>query len=112
MLFTIIISLLVFILLTSSIIFFPTIKIRRVRIATYWLIALIGAIILILFKSVPIEYVIDNLTADNAINPIKILILFLSMTFICHASFLFCPTFCPTFGGGTTQIGTKRDDKC
>ena len=57
-------------------------KIRRVRIATYWLIALIGAIILILFKSVPIEYVIDNLTADNAINPIKILILFLSMTFI------------------------------
>ena len=82
MLFTIIISLLVFILLTSSIIFFPTIKIRRVRIATYWLIALIGAIILILFKSVPIEYVIDNLTADNAINPIKILILFLSMTFI------------------------------
>ena len=54
----------------------------RLRIATYWLISLIGALILILFRAVPISYLIDNLTIGSSINPMKILILFFSMTFI------------------------------
>ncbi|MBP5407926.1 MAG: hypothetical protein J6Y42_02185 [Bacilli bacterium] len=82
MVLTIIISLLVFILLTLSIIFFPSIKIRRIRIATYWVIAFIGAILLIIFRCVPFNVIINNLTVDTSINPIKILVLFLSMTFI------------------------------
>ena len=79
---TIIISLLVLILLITSIVFFPTIRIGRIKFATYWPLALVGAILLIVFRCVPVSYIFDNLTADTAINPIKILILFLSMTFI------------------------------
>ncbi len=79
---TIIISILVLFLLTSSIIFFPTMRIGRFKVATYWPLALVGAIFLIIFKCVPFSYIIDNLIIDSAINPIKILILFLSMTFI------------------------------
>ncbi len=79
---TIIISLLVLILLITSIVFFPTIRIGRIKFATYWPLALVGAILLIVFRCVPVSYIFENLTADTAINPIKILILFLSMTFI------------------------------
>ena len=82
MVLTIIISLFVFILLTLSIIFFPSIKIRRLRIATYWVIAFVGAILLIIFRCVPFNVIIDSLTIDTSINPIKILVLFLSMTFL------------------------------
>ena len=57
-------------------------RIGRFKVATYWPLALVGAIFLIIFKCVPFSYIIDNLIIDSAINPIKILILFLSMTFI------------------------------
>lgn len=79
---TIIISILVFILLTLSILFFPTIKIKNIKIGTYWVISLIGAILLIIIRLVPFDYVADSLIKDSSINPLKILTLFISMTFI------------------------------
>lgn len=82
MVLTLVISILVFVVLFISIIFFPSFKIKNTKIGTYWIIALVGAVLLLACGSVPIKDVFNNLTANSAINPIKILVLFLSMTFL------------------------------
>lgn len=79
---TIIISSLTFILIAVSLLFFPKIKIWKISISTYWVIALLGAIILLIFSLAPINEVWKQLTANTKINPIKILVLFFSMTLI------------------------------
>ena len=79
---TIIISVLTCILLICSILFFPKIKIKEVEIDTYWIVCLIGAIAIILFNCVSFSDVLEGLFADSIINPIKILLLFFSMTFL------------------------------
>ena len=79
---TIIVSVITFILIITSLLIFPTIKIGEIHIDSYWTIALVGAIVLLVCQKVPFDEVIKELTASNAINPIKILILFFSMTII------------------------------
>ena len=83
---TIIIASITFIAVTLSILFFPKIKIGRFSISTYWLIALTGAIILLATSLAPIKEVFTELTSNTPINPIKIIILFFSMT--CLSIFL------------------------
>ena len=46
------------------------------------MVALLGAVLLILFSLVPFKTIFTELTADSNINPLKILILFFSMTVI------------------------------
>ena len=82
MIITIIVSVLILLLLIVSIIFFPSFKVGNIKIGTYWVVALIGAIILLVSGCVPLDVVWNNLTLNTEINPIKILILFLSMTFL------------------------------
>ena len=53
---TIIISVITFILITLSILFFPVIKIGKIKLGTYWIIALLGALILLIFSFAPIHY--------------------------------------------------------
>ena len=77
---TIIISITTFILVILSILLFPHIKIGKFRLDTYWIIALLGAAILLIFSFAPIQEVGKQLTSNASINPIKILILFFSMT--------------------------------
>ena len=79
---TIIISVITSILIVVSIIFFPNIKIGKIKIDTYWIIALLGALILLIFQFAPIKEVFNQLTKKDSINPIKIIILFFSMTII------------------------------
>ena len=79
---TIIISVSTFILVILSILLFPHIKIKNLRIDTYWIVALLGAIILLAFSFAPIKEVGEQLVSNTAINPIKILVLFFSMTMI------------------------------
>ena len=79
---TIIISSITFVLVTLSILFLPKMKIGKLHISTYWVIALIGAIILLAFSFAPINEVFSQLTSSNSINPIKIIILFFSMTIL------------------------------
>ena len=79
---TLVISLITFITIVISLFLFPKIKIKNFSIHTYWVIALVGAIILISSTLVPIKEVFSQLTANTAINPLKILVLFFSMTFI------------------------------
>ena len=79
---TIIIASITFVSVILSILFFPHIKIGRFRLDTYWMIALLGAIILLVFSFAPIKEVGNQLVSNAAINPIKILVLFFSMTMI------------------------------
>lgn len=79
---TIIIASLAFLLVTLSILFFPKLKIGKVSLSTYWMIALLGAVILLCANLAPIKETWSELTKDTSINPIKIIILFFSMTIL------------------------------
>lgn len=63
-----------------SILLKPEIHIKRFKIGTYWLIALIGAIILFATSSVTLKDFGTALIANTSVNPLKILTIFISMT--------------------------------
>ena len=67
-------------LIIGSILFFPTIKIKNINISTYWPIALIGALSLVVTNSVSIDTIFEAFTSNDSMNPLKILVLFISMT--------------------------------
>jgi len=66
--------------LIMSILLKPNVKIGKIELGTYWMVALAGAIILVLFGCIDFPTIGKGLVADNGINPLKILVLFLSMT--------------------------------
>lgn len=80
-----------FFLLTSFLVVFLVIKKPFIKlkiknkihyIDTYFLGALIGPILLFLFSLLSFDSMIDGLFSSGAVNPIRILVLFLSMVFI------------------------------
>ena len=79
---TIIISVLTFLGITLSTLFFPHIKLGKFYLDTYWIIALVGALLLVITLNCPVKEIVSSWTSSNAINPIKILILFFSMTIL------------------------------
>ena len=78
----VIISSITFVLVILSILLFPHIKIGKIKLDTYWMIALLGANILLAFSFAPIDEVVKQLFSNDSINPIKILVLFFSITTI------------------------------
>ncbi len=76
----IIISAFTSIIMIMGVLFFPTVRVFGVRVSSYWLITFLGALILILSGETDVESVLAALTADTAINPLKILTLFICMT--------------------------------
>lgn len=64
----------------ASILFFPRIKIGKLSLDSYWVITVLGALCLILHRYVTPGEIARELTSDTEINPVKILVLFLSMT--------------------------------
>ena len=76
------ISIITCILMILSIIFYPSIKIKNIKISLYWIICLIGALLLICFQQVDFNDIKNEFINNSSINPLKILILFFSMTFI------------------------------
>ena len=77
---TITISALTCIAMICAVLFFPKIKIGRLSFGSYWVVTLIGAGLLLLTGSVDFSTVGGALFANTAINPLKILVLFISMT--------------------------------
>ena len=71
-----------FVLLTASVLFLPNVKLGKIKAATYPLVALLGAAVLIAAEKAPIGDVLSGLVTNDHINPLKILILFFSMTFL------------------------------
>ena len=73
---TLIVSLITCIVLIVPIITFPKIKMFNKEINTYWIVCLIGAIFILLFKGVSVKESMLGLFENSSINPIKILLLF------------------------------------
>ena len=63
-----------------SVLFFPTVKIKKLRLDTYWIVTLLGAALMLAAGGVDISYLATELVRDSSINPLKILTLFISMT--------------------------------
>ena len=76
------ISVLCSILMILSILFFPKVKIGKVKLDTYWIITLISALLLIVLKQIDLNNILSIFFSDDSINPIKIIVLFLSMTLL------------------------------
>lgn len=68
------------VLMILSILFLPKLRIKKLNISPYWVIALLGAIVLLIVKSEQLSAVGQAMVANTAINPLKILVLFISMT--------------------------------
>lgn len=79
---TIIIAILTCLTMILSILLFPKIKIKNISLDSYWIIVLLGALILIICNLVDLKTIINVFTSDSNVNPIKILVLFISMTIL------------------------------
>ncbi len=80
--FVLIVVSLCILLMILSLLFFPKIKLGKINLDTYYIITLIGAIILIAFGKININEMKELFFNTNGMNPIKIIILFLSMAFL------------------------------
>ncbi len=58
----------------------PFVNVKNHKLGLYWVVCLFGAVLLILFGGISVKEVLDGVTANTSVNPIKILVLFLSMT--------------------------------
>ncbi|MBR3681695.1 MAG: hypothetical protein IKL79_06805 [Clostridia bacterium] len=65
-----------------GVLFFPTVRLGKIKLDTYWLVALLGAAVLLLTGQADVLRVGEALVSNDAINPIKILVLFISMTIL------------------------------
>ena len=68
------------VLMIASILFFPKLRIKKLNISLYWVIALAGAVILLIVKRQYLPEVGKAMIENTAVNPLKILVLFISMT--------------------------------
>ncbi len=82
MLTTVIISVLSLVGLIALIFMKPSVLIKGKSFNIYWLAPLAGAILLLLFGQLTLPEVWGGLTRDSGMNPIKILLLLISMTVI------------------------------
>lgn len=62
--------------------FFPSVSVRRHFISTYWFAPLIGGVLLWLLGRISGEEILEGLTQSGGINPLQLLVLFLSMTLL------------------------------
>ena len=60
----------------------PYIRCGKSKIGLYWLITFAGAALILITGCLSVSDAWDKITADSAVNPIKILILFISMTLL------------------------------
>lgn len=80
MILSIIICLSTCLLMIFDVLFKPQVKIGKHSVDTYWLIVLCGAILTVVTGRIGLPKLGAALTADTAVNPLKILTLFISMT--------------------------------
>lgn len=66
----------------ACVLFVPKLKIGKLKVSTYWLVTLLGGGLLLVLGKCSMGQFFQNLTQDSAVNPLKILILFLSMTLL------------------------------
>ena len=82
MIFSLTVAILVCLGMVVAILRFPHLKLGKLSIDTYWVVSLAGALILLLSGKVNLSRLGQRLTESSPVNPIKILLLFLSMTLL------------------------------
>ena len=82
MIFVILVGILTCAAMIGLVFFKPAVTVRGEQISIYWLPPVAGALVLILGGALSWQEVAAGLTAPTAMNPIKILVLFFSMTLI------------------------------
>lgn len=80
MVFTVTVCAVTALLVMLSVLVKPDIRIGKYKFGTYWIISLAGALVLLVSGALPLSYLASGLTADTSVNPLKILVLFFSMT--------------------------------
>ena len=80
--FALIIAIVVCLSMISLIILKPSLKVKNYEVQTFWIPPFIGAIILLFTKSIDTSTFINDLFSRGDMNPIKILVLFFSMTLL------------------------------
>ncbi len=70
------------VVMMSSLIWFPKIRVFRIDMNTHWLIISTGAILMLSFGNMDITTVLSSLWNDSEMNPIKLIVLFIFMTVI------------------------------
>ena len=66
----------------AGILFLPQIKLGKISLDSYWIIVMVGAIVTIASGQIDLSALWGALTDSSAINPLKILLLFISMTIL------------------------------
>ena len=69
-------------LMIAGVLFFPEIRIGKLKFGSYWVITLLGAAALLASCQTDAAQIGKALIADTAVNPLKILVLFISMTIL------------------------------
>lgn len=82
MLLTILISAAACIAMLGLVFFFPSVSIRRHFVSTYWFAPVVGGVLLWLLGRISGEEIWEGLTQSGGINPLQLLVLFLSMTLL------------------------------
>ena len=82
MILSIIISVITCSALILFVIFKPTIKINKLKLDTFWLVAITGAILTLATGTLPFDFLASSLDTDSSINPLKIIVLLLSLTML------------------------------
>lgn len=60
----------------------PSVTIKNATVPIFWVVPFLGAVAMILTGNVSVNDIVTSFTSDSAVNPLKILILFISMTLI------------------------------
>lgn len=79
---TIILALVTVISMVIVVLTKPYVKIGKLNIGLYWVVCLVGAVLMLLLGRISLTSVLNGITANTSVNPLKILTLFLSMTLI------------------------------
>ncbi len=74
------IAVIVCVLMIASILFFPKLSLGKRRVDTYPVIVVLGALAMLCFGFVSVSSVASAFVENTAVNPLKILVLFISMT--------------------------------
>ncbi len=79
---SIVISALTVLALIICVLIKPYIKVGKFSIGLYWIVCVVGAILMLAVGAIPIEEVGKGILANTSVNPLKILALFISVTLI------------------------------
>lgn len=79
---TYVISAITIVSMTLSFFLFPHVTIRGKKLDTYWMVTLAGAVLLLLTHISTDSDILHLFIENNSTNPLKIIVLFLSLTFI------------------------------